>query len=154
VCTDLSMSQTCKSPKAIVRAALWVGRVLPDYSHRFSPQKFTPPQLFACLVFKEVLKTDCRGLVAFLKDCADLRGVLGLGCVPHFTTLQKASKRLLRLSRPARSYRRCSGRRRRSEPRWSRAGGLSSAGPVRASRHSEVASSEGPRRATGLPRIS
>ena len=24
-----------------------------DYSHKFSPKKFTQPQLFACLVLKE-----------------------------------------------------------------------------------------------------
>jgi hypothetical protein len=92
------MSRTCKSPKAIVRAALRIGQVLPVYSHRFSPQKFTQPQLFACLVLKEVLKTDYRGLVAFLEDCPDLRAIIGLASVPHFTTLHKASKRLLRLS--------------------------------------------------------
>ena len=90
------MSQTCKSPKAIVRAALRVGRVLPVYSHRFSPQKFTQAQLFACLVLKKVLKTDYRGLVAFLGDCPDLCAVIGLISVPHFTTVQKASQRLLR----------------------------------------------------------
>jgi hypothetical protein len=90
------MSQTCKSPKAILRAALRVGRALPVYSHRFSPQKFTQAQLFACLVLKKVLKTDYRGVAAFLGDCPDLCAIVGLTSVPHFTTLQKASKRLLR----------------------------------------------------------
>ena len=39
-------------------------RALPLYSHRHSPKKFTQHQLFACLVLKNFLKTDYRGLVA------------------------------------------------------------------------------------------
>src|SRR6202040_687590 len=42
------------------------------------------------------LKTDYRGLVAHLADHSDLRVTLGLQTVPHFTTPQKASRRLLR----------------------------------------------------------
>ncbi len=89
------MSRTSKSPKAIVQVAVRVGKVLRDYSHPFSPHKFTQAQLFACLVLKVVLKTDYRGLVAFLEDDPDLRQAIGLSSVPHFTTLHKASKRLL-----------------------------------------------------------
>ncbi len=32
--------------------------ILPDYWHKFSPQKFTLPQLLACLVLKITLRTD------------------------------------------------------------------------------------------------
>lgn len=88
-------------------------RALPAYAHRFSPKKFTQHQLFACLVLKEFLKTDYRGVVNFLADCADLRDAIDLTVVPHWTTLHKAADRLLkktprtaswikRLSRPAR----------------------------------------------------
>jgi hypothetical protein len=70
-------------------------RALPPYSHRYSPKKFTQHQLFACLVLKCFLKTDYRGLVAHLADCPSLLEVLKLGAVPHYTTLQKASRRLL-----------------------------------------------------------
>jgi hypothetical protein len=70
-------------------------RALPLYSHRYSPKKFTQHQLFACLVLKSFLKTDYRGLVAHLTDCPSLLEVLKLGAVPHYTTLQKASCRLL-----------------------------------------------------------
>ena len=70
--------------------------VLPDYWHKFSPQKFTLPQLFACLVLRVVLKTDYRGVAVFLDDCPDLCKAVGLKNVPHFTTLHKASQRLLR----------------------------------------------------------
>jgi hypothetical protein len=44
--------------------------VLPAYSHRCSPKKFTQHQLFACLVRKAFLKTDYRSLMAYLHDAA------------------------------------------------------------------------------------
>jgi len=69
---------------------------LPPYTHRFNPKIFTQHQLFACLVLKSFLNRDYRGIVALLTDCPDLCKVIGLTAVPHFTTLQKASKRLLR----------------------------------------------------------
>ena len=67
-----------------------------DYSHLYSPHKFTQPQLFACLVLKEFEKKDYRGIWQLLIDCEDLRETIGLKKVPHFTTLQKASRRLLK----------------------------------------------------------
>jgi hypothetical protein len=90
------MSQTSKSPKKVVRAALRVAtRVLPEYSHHMSPKKFTQRQLFACLVLKIFFKTDYRGICTYLADMPELRRVIGLKIVPHFTTLHKASQRLL-----------------------------------------------------------
>ena len=68
---------------------------LTDFSHRCSPRTFTQPQLFACLVLKEFLRLDHRGVRQLLADCPDLRGAIGLKRVPHFTTLQKAADRLL-----------------------------------------------------------
>ena len=70
--------------------------VLPDYWHKFSPQKYTLPQLFTCLVLRVILKTDYRGVAEFLKDCTELCNAIGLKTVPHFTTLHKSSQRLLR----------------------------------------------------------
>src|ERR1700730_11611897 len=91
---------TSKSPRTVAMVALAIGKdVFRDYSHRFSPKKYTRPQLFACLVLKEFEKKDYRGVWALLKDCSDLREAIGLACVPHFTTLQKASRRLLKLDR-------------------------------------------------------
>jgi len=91
---DVAVSS--KSPKAVARAALESAqRVLPFYTHLNSPKKFTQHQLFACLVLKNFLKTDYRGIVAHLADHPSLCEVLGLNCVPHFTTLQKASRHLL-----------------------------------------------------------
>ena len=91
------MSLTSKSPAAVLRAAMQVAkRALPAYSHRCSPKKFTQHQLFACLVLKNFLKTDYRGVVAQLQDCPTLQKVFGLARVPHYTTLQKAAHRLLK----------------------------------------------------------
>ena len=91
------MSTLSKSPNRVARMTLTTGnRVLPPYAHRFSPQKYTQAQLFACLVLKTFFKTDYRGLTDLLRDHSDLRTILGLRLVPHFTTLQKASRRLLR----------------------------------------------------------
>lgn len=91
------MSKLSKSPLRVARQALSLATaVLPRYAHRYSPKKFTQPQLFTCLVLKTFFKTDYRGLAAQLRDHSDLRAVLGLTSVPHFTTPQKASRRLLR----------------------------------------------------------
>ena len=90
------MAVTSKSPRAVTLAALAVARrSLPSFSHKNSPKTFTQHQLFACLVLKNFLKTDYRGVVAHLVDNPSLVGTLELGRVPHFTTLQKASHRLL-----------------------------------------------------------
>jgi hypothetical protein len=91
------MSRTSKSPRKVALVALDVGKqALPDYSHRFSPKVFTQAQLFACLVLKQFFRTDYRGITAILADHADLRQAIGLKKTPHFTTVQKASRRLLR----------------------------------------------------------
>jgi hypothetical protein len=91
------MGQLSKSPTRVVRHALAVASAtLPEYAHRFSPRKYTQPQLFACLVLKTFLKTDYRGVAAHLAEHSDLRGVIGLSVVPHYTTFQKASRRLLK----------------------------------------------------------
>ena len=82
----------------MARAAYKIAKsTLPQYAHHYSPQKFTQPQLFVCLVLKIFFKTDYRGIVAILNDSPDLCKHFDLKTVPHFTTLQKASKRLLRL---------------------------------------------------------
>jgi hypothetical protein len=91
---------TSKSPRKVAMVALAAGRdAFSDYSHVFSPKKFTRPQLFACLVLKEFEKKDYRGISQLLEDCPDLRQAIGLKSAPHFTTLQKASVRLLEQNR-------------------------------------------------------
>ena len=91
------MSTTCKSPRKVLQEAFAVAKEsLPAYAHRYSPKKFTQPQLFACLVLKAQLKTDYRGVTVFLDDFPELQQCIELKKVPHFTTLQKAAVRLLR----------------------------------------------------------
>jgi hypothetical protein len=68
---------------------------LPDHAKAKSPKKFTQPQLVACLVIKEFLQLDYRGIRMLLAEWSELRDVLGLTKVPHFTTLCAAAKRLL-----------------------------------------------------------
>jgi len=87
---------TCKSPRKVTLEALEVARrTLPAYSHRFSPHKFTQHQLFALLVLKTHQQQDYRGVIALLEDMPELVRELGLRAIPHYTTLQKASERLL-----------------------------------------------------------
>jgi hypothetical protein len=91
------MSKTSKSPLSVLVTAWGVAKkVLPAYSHRFSPKKFTQHQLFACLVLKAFLKTDYRGVAGHLRDCPAWCEAIALGKVPHWTTFQKAARRLLR----------------------------------------------------------
>jgi len=112
------MSKLSKSPLVVARRALYTAQTtLRPYAHKFSPKVYTQPQLFACLVLKVFFKTDYRGLTQLLHDLADLRDVLALEHVPHYTTLHKASQRLLTLPRARRlltgTLRRVLGRRRR-----------------------------------------
>ena len=95
------MSRTTKSPLAVAREALEAGRrALPDYAHPNSPKKFTQPQMFAILVLRQFLKLDYRGTVAFLADWREMREALGLGEVPHYSTLDYAESRLLKKAAP------------------------------------------------------
>lgn len=68
---------------------------LPAYGHRFSPKKFTQPQLAACMALKTFLRQDYRGVCAVLAVSPPLRKALGLKCVPHYSTLAHFSKRVL-----------------------------------------------------------
>jgi hypothetical protein len=90
------MSITSKSPKDVLVTAWVVAKQgIKPFTHRYSPKKFTQHQLFAVLVLKNFLRTDYRGVVKHLHDCPDLTAAIELKSVPHFTTLQKASRRLL-----------------------------------------------------------
>jgi hypothetical protein len=87
--------KTSKSPNAVaVVAYATAKRSLPQYRHIKSPKKFTQHQMVACLVLKEFFTTDYRGIEQILTDSYDLRKILELREVPHYTTLQKAAHRL------------------------------------------------------------
>jgi DDE family transposase len=105
------VSKLSKSPLRVAQEALRTGqRTLPCYAHRFSPHRYTQPQLFTCLVLKTFFKTDYRGIVGILRDMPELCALLALKAVPHFTTLQKASQRLLTVPRVDRLLRQTVGR--------------------------------------------
>src|SRR6478752_1086395 len=87
---------TSKSPRRVLQVAYEAAcRALPAHRHKYSPKKFTQHQLMACLVLKEFLRLDYRGLADHLADHPDLIRQVGLRAVPHFTTFQKAAARLL-----------------------------------------------------------
>ncbi len=91
------MSRTTKSALAVAREALKLGQEsFPAYSHRFSPQRYTQAQLFAMLALKEFFKTDFRGIVTMLREWSELREVLAVRRVPHYSTLCYAHQRLLK----------------------------------------------------------
>lgn len=89
------MSQVSKSPLAVAYTAYETAKIsLPAYTHLKSPKKFTQHQLIACLILKEFFTTDYRGIEAILNDSSDLRNILELKNVPHFTTIQKTAKHI------------------------------------------------------------
>jgi hypothetical protein len=86
-----------KSPRRVAREGLRLAReALPAYSCPTSRHDFTQLQLFAILALKTFLKTDYRGVVAFLDDFPEPRRDLGLTKVPHYSTLAYAAQRLLK----------------------------------------------------------
>ena len=90
------MRRMSKSAVKVAREALAAGRAaLPEYGSRFSRRDYTQAQLFALLVLRQFLRTDYRGVVALVAEWAELRRVLGLTKVPHYSTLAHASRRIL-----------------------------------------------------------
>jgi hypothetical protein len=66
---------TSKSPRQVLEVAYAAAcQAVPAHRHKFSPKKFTQPQLLACLVLKEFLRLDYRGFAEHLSDHADLIG--------------------------------------------------------------------------------
>ena len=83
------MALTSKSPRRVVLTALATAqRSLPAYSHRYSPKKFTQHQLFACLVLKNFLKTDYRGVAEHLADNTTLLSLMNLRGAPLYHVAQ------------------------------------------------------------------
>ena len=69
---------------------------LPTYSCRFSRKDFTLPQLFACLVVKDLLKRSYRGVEAVLRDSQPWLDDIGMDHAPDHNTLCRAAKFLLK----------------------------------------------------------
>jgi hypothetical protein len=86
-----------KSPKQVAARALEAAKhSLPAYSATRSPKKFTQHQHFAIAALRQFFRVDYRGITALLEDSSDLREVLGLDEVPHFSTVAYAEKRLFK----------------------------------------------------------
>jgi hypothetical protein len=86
-----------KSPKQIALRALEAAKqCLPAYSATHSPKKYTQHQHFAIAALRQFFRVDHRGIAAILQDASDLRDVLALDEVPHFSTLAYAEKRLFK----------------------------------------------------------
>ena len=72
------------------RVALEVcAEVLPAYSHRFSPQRFTQPQLLAILCLMRYEDWTFRATEVRLVEHAQLRRALELKVVPDYSTLYR-----------------------------------------------------------------
>lgn len=103
------MRSMTKSPTSLAREALAVGEAaLEPYSSPFSRKDFTQAQLFAILVLRQFFKTDYRGIAQMLEDLSDLRQVLKLKKIPHYSTLCYAEKRLLKKGLSSASCTQCS----------------------------------------------
>jgi hypothetical protein len=79
-----------------MRVAYAVGRhCLPDYASRFSRKDFTLPQLFACLVVRELFGLSFRDAEALLADSPAWLADVGLRKAPDHNTLYRAAEKLL-----------------------------------------------------------
>lgn len=91
------MRTMTKSAIDLVKAALDTAKgSLAPYSCKKSRKDFTQPQLFALTALRQFLKADYRKTMQIVAEWSDLRAVLGLTKVPHWTTIEKAHKRLLK----------------------------------------------------------
>jgi hypothetical protein len=91
------MSRTTKSATEFAKTTYDAARrVFPDHASPFSPKKYTQPQLVTMLALRQFFKLDYRGVVTRLREWEELRLVLALSKVPHFTTLIHAERRLLK----------------------------------------------------------
>jgi hypothetical protein len=91
------MSRTTKSATEFAKTTHDAARrAYPDFSGPFSPKKFTQPQIVTMLALRQFFKLDYRGTTERLREWKELRDVIGIERVPHFTTLIHAEKRLLK----------------------------------------------------------
>ena len=92
--------ETCQSPRMALRAAYDLGRrLLPERTSKFSRQDFTLPQLFACLVLREMLRLSYRKAEVLLRDSLSWLAEIGLAHPPDHNTLWRAFGALCTLRR-------------------------------------------------------
>lgn len=87
---------TSKSPRLVFLAAHCIGtQLFRDYSHRFSRHDFTLPQLFACLVLRQVFALSYRRTESLLRDSPQWLAEIGLDTPPDHNTLWRAFDSIL-----------------------------------------------------------
>jgi hypothetical protein len=92
--------ETCKSPWTVMREAhRLASRVWPAYTHHFSRHDFTSPQLFACLVVREMMDLSYRKTEALLRDSPHWLADIGMSRPPDHNTLWRAFDALLKARR-------------------------------------------------------
>jgi hypothetical protein len=83
--------ETSRSPWKVMREAYDLAqRVWPTYSSPWSRHDFTLPQLFACLVVREMLKLSYRKTEALLEDSPHWLFGIGMTRAPDHNTLWRA----------------------------------------------------------------
>lgn len=91
------MRSMTQSPLDFTRLAFEMAKTsLAPYSTKFSRRDFIQAQLFALLAFRQFMNLNFRKTVETVREWAELRAVLDLKKVPHWTTLEKAQKRLIK----------------------------------------------------------
>ena len=84
----VGMSRTTISLLPVAKRAYEAAqRVFADYSHVYSPKKYTQPQLAALLIVRQRMNWTYRRTVAHVAEWSDLREVLELETVPDHSTL-------------------------------------------------------------------
>ena len=78
---------------AFARLAFEVAqRSAPDRRHRFAPERYTQPQLLACVLVKEYLGLDYRTARETIELSGPIREAFGLTVVPDHTTLWRFAR--------------------------------------------------------------
>jgi hypothetical protein len=89
--------ETSLSARTVMRAAWCLAQNrLRNYSSKFSRQDYTLPQLFACLVLRELLGLSYRRIERFLLDSPDWLADIGMTHAPDHNTLCRAAAGLLK----------------------------------------------------------
>src|SRR5258707_46699 len=87
---------TSKSPRKVMLVAHHLAsQILPQYSRKFSRHDFTLPQLFACLVVKELLRCTYRQAGALVRAPESWSPAIGINKPPDHNTLWRAPRFLL-----------------------------------------------------------
>lgn len=85
--------------QAMERAYQLARRVWKDHTSPCSRQEFTLPQLFACLIVREMLRLSYRKAEVFLGDVPEWLARIGLNHPPDHNTLWRAFGKLLKRSK-------------------------------------------------------